>query len=80
MGAEQQYPYSSGFAITPSDTVTTPAMRALYVGGAGDVSVVWVAGGTVTTFKAPPVGTVLPISPFRVNASLTTATLLIGLT
>lgn len=70
--------YAGGKAITPSDTVDE-AFSAIYVGGAGDVSVVMEAGGTAVTFKAPPVGTILPIRVKRVNATLTTATLLIGL-
>lgn len=81
MGAEQQYPFAGAFAIVPSDTVAlSPAVRGIYVGGAGDVNCTFVSGQTAVTFKAPPVGTVLNISPLRVNATLTTATLLIGLT
>ena len=73
--------YSNAFAITPSDTVnfTQGAVRAIYVGGAGNVSVVCQSGATPATFTAPPVGTVIPITCVRVNAALTTATLLIGL-
>lgn len=73
--------YSNAFAITPSDTVNfvQGPVRAIYVGGAGNVSVVPQAGATAVTFTAPPVGTVLPITCVRVNAALTTATLLVGL-
>lgn len=69
-------------AITKSDSVAVPTymgrqIRAVYVGGAGDVTV---KGNdeVEVTFKAPPVGTILPIRPKYVMAS-TTATLLIGL-
>lgn len=68
-----------GFALTPSDTVTySPPLSGVYVGGTGDVAVVFPSGASVV-FKAVPVGTTLPISPSIVKATLTTATLLIGL-
>ncbi len=62
-------------AITKSDTESN-AYSAIYVGGAGDVTVV-TEGGTTVTFKAPPVGTILPIRTQKVTAA-TTATLLLG--
>jgi len=72
--------YGRAFAITPSDTVPlTNVCRAIYVGGAGDVTVRLVNDTANVTFKAPPVGTILPVSPKLVLATLTTATLLIGL-
>jgi hypothetical protein len=73
--------YSNAFAVTPSDTVNfvQGAVRAIYVGGAGNVSVVCQAGATPVTFTAPPIGSVIPITCVRVNAALTTATLLVGL-
>lgn len=68
-----------GFAVVPSDTVNFPVRaRMLYVGGAGNVSLVG-ADGVAVTFTAVPVGTVLPIEALRVNATLTTATNLVGL-
>lgn len=67
------------FAITPSDTVNCVAMfRGIYVGGAGNIVVVDLSGN-VTTFTAVPVGTQLNIAGRRVNATSTTATLLVGL-
>jgi hypothetical protein len=72
-------PSEDFYAITPSDSVAlATAIRGIYVGGAGDVSV-QNAAGTAVVFKAVPVGSVLPVSTTRVNATLTTATLLIGL-
>lgn len=71
-------PYIGAFAITKSDDDDLPQVtRAIYVGGAGDLAVQLMIGGTVT-FKAPPVGTVLRIRAKRVMAA-TTCTLLIGL-
>lgn len=77
-------------AITPADGTNLPVpTKAIYVGGAGDIKVDMQGscanpnvsngdGGTVT-FKAVPVGTVLPIRVTRVYAAGTTATLLLAL-
>lgn len=71
---------SDGFgAITPSDTVDLVfTTRAIYIGGAGNLSVQNRAG-TVVTFIGLPVGAILPIVTGRVMATLTTATNLVGL-
>jgi hypothetical protein len=67
------------FAITASDTAPFPATaRAIYVGGAGNVTVV-TANTSVVTFVAVPVGFILPVQCVRVNATGTTATNLVGL-
>ena len=62
-------------AITKSDTASN-AYSAIYVGGAGNLTVVTEAGTTVT-FSGVPAGTVLPIRTQKVLAA-TTATLLVG--
>lgn len=69
--------YASAKPITPSDTAAQ-TYRAIYVGGAGNVTVVTTGGDTVT-FTAPPVGTILPVEVQLVKATGTTATLLVGL-
>jgi hypothetical protein len=69
--------YQTAASITPSDTASQQ-YRAIYVGGAGNVSVKTLGGNTVT-FTAPPVGTILPVEVQQVLATGTTATLLIGL-
>lgn len=63
-------------AITPSDTAENFAV-ALYVGGAGNVSVVTEAG-TTTLFSGVPAGTILPIRVVKVRATGTTATTIVG--
>lgn len=63
-------------AITPSDA-TVVDFAAIYVGGAGNVTVRCI-DGNVVTFTAPPVGFIIPVACDRVMAA-TTATLLIGL-
>lgn len=72
--------YGSVVAVTPSDT-TPINCRALYVGGAGDVAVKTAAGAAAVTFKAPPVGTILPvmIDGGYVMSTNTTATLILAL-
>jgi hypothetical protein len=79
MAKDQSAPASGAFAITPSDTVMFGRRcRSIYVGGAGNVSVLTPENDTVT-FTAVPVGAVLPVEAVRVNSTSTTATLLIGL-
>jgi len=72
---------SSGFrAVTPH--ATTPIAggpaKALYIGGAGDVTAIN-EDGTAITFTAVPAGTILPIQTIRVNAVGTTATAIVAL-
>jgi hypothetical protein len=69
--------FGSAVAITPSDTLEQ-FFKSIYVGGAGNVTVITEAGST-TTFTAPPVGSIIPIRTKRVMATNTTATLLVGL-
>lgn len=72
-------PVTQGFAITPSDANDlTNVTRAIYVGGAGNINVMW-QDGTTTLFTAVPVGSFLNIRAARVLATNTTATNLLGL-
>lgn len=73
-------PAEHAFAITKHDTnLLTSNTRALYVGGAGDVTVDMVGGETSVLFSAVPAGTVLPIRATRVKSMGTTATSVVGL-
>lgn len=66
-------------AVTPADgTDFTNVSRAIYVGGAGDLSVVTLGGDTVT-FSAVAAGSLLPIRVRRVRSTGTTATLILNL-
>ena len=67
-----------GFPIVPSDTALNGG-SAIYVGGAGNVTVNMQGDGSLVTFTAVPVGTILPVAFQRVRATLTTATLMVGL-
>lgn len=50
----------------------------LYIGGAGNVSVVTI-GGDIATFFAVPAGTVLPVQVIKLRATSTSATNVMGL-
>jgi len=73
-------PYRKFAAIVPSNSVDNIALgcNAVYVGGAGNISMVG-QDGVAVVFTAAPVGAVLRCGPVRVNATLTTATLLLAL-
>jgi len=64
-------------AVTPSDTTEILA-AALYVGGAGDVSVV-TEGEQTVTFSAVPAGAILPIRCTKVRTTGTDATNIVRL-
>ena len=69
----------AAYAITPSDTVAGPVMwKYLYVGGAGNVTMLD-ASNNVVTFVGVPAGTQLLIAGKRVNATGTTATNIVGM-
>ncbi len=72
-------PASSAQSVVPSDTIDMPHItRAIYVGGAGDLSVEMKDGGAVT-FKNVGAGAVVAIRVSRVFATGTTATDIVGL-
>lgn len=73
------WPFRSGEAVTPSDTVNlSEESRGLYVGGVGDVTVVW-KDDTTSLLSAVPAGSLLPVRVKRVNATATSATLIVAL-
>ncbi len=67
-----------GFAVTKSDATIFSATRALYVGGTGDIAVVFAGNSTAVTLKAVPVG-ILPVQVTMVMSTNTTATDIVGL-
>lgn len=67
-------PASGGFAVEPHDSNIMPQVsRALYVGGAGTISMVLVSGDPLTLSNVPA-GSVLPVRARQVLATGTTAT------
>ena len=72
-------PASRAASITPNDsTDLTNATRGIYIGGAGDISLITVGGDTVT-LSGVLAGTILPVRAARVRATSTTATNLVAL-
>jgi len=73
-GAGNQFASAtSGGAVTPSDA-TVLDFNALFVGGAGNVSIDHTEGGTAVVYTGVVAGTILPVSGVRVNSTSTTAT------
>lgn len=84
MAPRNQYPArgsldgaSDGFAITPADADLADITRAIWVGTAGDLSVVMASGATLL-LKNVAAGSLLPVKVARINAA-TTATDIVGL-
>lgn len=65
-------PYTDFAAVTASDGSDQADHDAIYVGGAGDISVVDHRGTTIL-FKAVPLG-ILPVRVKRIRSTATTAT------
>ena len=72
-------PAEDAGAVTPSDSTNlTSIARSLYVGTAGNVTLLTV-GQNVVTFSNVQSGTILPVRVIRVNATSTTATNIVAL-
>lgn len=66
-------------SITPSDSTELEFVtRALYIGGAGNISVV-AADDTSAVILSVAAGAILPIRAKKVNSTSTTATGIVGL-
>ncbi len=65
-------------AITPHDTNAMSA-RAIYVGGAGNITLRARGSSADVVMTAVPVGTILPIEVTHVRSTGTTATALVAL-
>ncbi len=72
--------YNFAAAVVKHDTNDFPngPCQALYVGGAGDIVVVFPDGRTCT-FTAVAAGTLIPLTAKRVNSTGTTATNMVAL-
>lgn len=78
-GQESTAAAQGAAAVTPSNTVdlANGPTRALWVGGAGDISLDFAQGDTVTLVGVP-VG-LLPVSAKRIRVTGTTATNIVAL-
>lgn len=66
-------PATDGVAVTPSDSTVLTTTRAVFVGGAGNLSVV-MSSGTTLVLTGVTAGTLLPIRVTKVKSTNTTAT------
>ena len=72
-------PAVSQVAITKSDTtVYDPPLKALWVGGAGDVAVIAVDDTAAVTIPGVNGGQIIPVMAKQVMATNTTATSIVG--
>jgi len=73
------YSAYKGVAVTKSDSTVLETTRGLYIGGAGDVAVVFADGGSAVTLSGATAGSVLPVQVTKVMSTNTTATLIVAL-
>lgn len=73
-------PAAGAFAVTPSDSTTLAGVRALYVGGAGNVAVMPFGSGTAVTLVGATAGSIIPVRCTKVMSTNTTATNIVALT
>lgn len=68
-------------AVTPSDTVNLPegVCRALWVGVAGNVTVLAEDDTLAVTLTASSAGQIIPVRTRRVNSTNTTATTIVAM-
>ena len=78
--SELSDPAAGAFAVTPSNTATLAGVRALYVGGAGDVAVTAIGTDTAVTLVGVTAGSIIPVRARKVMATNTTATSIVALT
>lgn len=72
-------PAGNAVAVTPhNSTDLTIASRALWIGGAGNISVEMVGGQSAVVFTGIPAGTWMPLRVTRVNSTNTTATSIVA--
>jgi len=67
-------------AVTPHDTTELAQVtKALYVGGAGNVSVIATDDSVAVTFVGVPAGSILPVRAKIVRSTSTTATSIVAM-
>lgn len=77
-GAGWGSPSPSAAVVVPSDTADLPNLARIYVGGAGDLTVLLANDATAVTFTAADIG-YHPLIVKRVLATGTTATSMVAL-
>ncbi len=61
-------------SVTPTDDTYIGDVDGIYVGGAGDVAVKMRSTSSSLTFTGVAAGSILPIKPFSIQSTNTTAT------
>ena len=73
-------PAARAFAVSPSDVSDLPeATKAIYIGGAGDVTLRPIGNTQDVVFVGLSAGTILDVSASAIRATGTTATDIVGL-
>jgi hypothetical protein len=72
------FPASKLTAVTPSNSTVLTGVRAVWVGGAGDIAIMAVDDSAAVTFTVPS-GTMLPVFAKRIMATGTSATNIVAL-
>ena len=70
--------YERAVAVTPSNS-TVVECKALYIGGAGNVTLKSKVSDTAVLFTAVPAGTLLAVNAYIVQSTGTTATSIVAL-
>lgn len=69
----------NGVAVTPTNGAKIPVTRALYIGGAGDVAVIFAGGTAAVTLAGAAAGSTLMVQVNEVRSTNTTATNIVAL-
>ena len=73
-------PATNALTVTPSDSADLSVIaRGLYIGGAGDVTIIMQGDTNPVTLSAANAGTILPVRAKRVKSTGTTATNIVEL-
>lgn len=71
--------YTNAAAVTPSDATILRGTVGLFIGGAGNLTVVMAEDGATVAFNGLTAGTLLPIRVKQVKSTGTTATAIVAL-
>ena len=66
-------------AVTTSDSTIYSGIRAVYVGGAGDIALKFPGNNTAVVFVGVPAGSFLSLKPTHIMATGTTATSIVAI-
>lgn len=66
-------------AVTKSDATLLPVTRGIYIGGTGDIAVIFAGDTAAVTLVAPALGIVHPWQVTKVMSTNTTATSIVAM-